>query len=750
MSSEWFRSPRSRRSAMSVLLGGSAVALLSSCVAETSQAIVSGKAVPLTFSGGGWVTGFSRSGARLVARTDVGGLYISDAKGGRFSQVITASSVSGAHYPSDYSVESVAVSPHDSSVIVAVVGESVSSPNGSILVTRDAGQSWTRSAQAIFVGGNEDARWGGARVCFDRSNPNLVLIGTRQAGLIYSEDLGVTFKSASLPYDKSAYTFGRPGVTGVAMPPSGGGVYAHSSGVGLHFSGDGGGTWTLVAASSHGYARGVAASPAGNLVYAICSDSADEPSRLLRADPSGVVKDVTPKQGVQWSSVAFSPDGKLLAAVPAVLQSGQLVALCEDLDGATPSWRIVPGKLDLSDAPAWTRQADFSQLFVGDLIATERGIMLAEGMGTWTLHDDGGTVRFAFASDGIEELVVNRVLSVDGGGLLAGVWDRAIVRFEVPAKQSSSVAAASLARGGAFNACWDLSRSPTDPQVCVAVVDDSRTARSTPQPSSRQSGISVDGGKTWTRFAALQKSDTPAQLRFGNIAVSANSRSNLVWIPSNLAGYQSVIGYSTDAGASWSASTIGMTVSASSAWHPDFTAARKTLVAHPTVQGTFFAVLSDLASGSATVARSTDGGKTWSKRSREISLAEGASRSNDAGLRFVGDVLYLTFGAHNVAWRSSDFGSTFTKCGSLRAAGEIVGWRRAAGKPALLCAMGVTSAGQTSLFTSFDGGDAWRVLDAAPAGLYQSVRSIDVDPSIEGRVYFGFGGNGVAVGSYQL
>jgi hypothetical protein len=88
----------------------------------------------------------------------------------------------------------------------------------------------------------------------------------------------------------------------------------------------------------------------------------------------------------------------------------------------------------------------------------------------------------------------------------------------------------------------------------VAVLDDHQDASGRAYPDRKASAFSTDAGATWTRFAALARGTAPADMMFGNIAVSAGNNDNLVWTPSNLPVAKAY--YTRDRGATWLPSTL--------------------------------------------------------------------------------------------------------------------------------------------------------------------------------------------------
>ena len=128
-----------------------------------------------------------------------------------------------------------------------------------------------------------------------------------------------------------------------------------------------------------------------------------------------------------------------------------------------------------------------------------------------------------------------------------------------------------------------------------------------------QSGRSFDGGLTWEPFASYGDASHPEELRFGNIAISADDVDNMVWLPT----FNAPVHFTSDGGATWTPGIrpgtedrVGDDGENAGGSHFDYFLRREVLVADPVAPATFYLFHQDLG-----LYRSTDGGATREQRS---------------------------------------------------------------------------------------------------------------------------------------
>jgi hypothetical protein len=718
---------------------------------------------PVVIRGGGFVTGLTVQGDSMYARTDVGGAYRFDKKGQRWEQMITTSSVSDRR-PSDYQVEALGVAPSDPANVYMLVGStSDESPGARILRSHDAGRNWTVHPTDWYVGGNDKWRQGGARIAVDPSDPQVLYVGTRRNGLQMSRDGGETWESAMAPtgFDPSSELYSI-GVTSVVIDPSSpvvdgrhSVVWAGVAGVGLMRSLDSGGSWTLLSPFPNGFVSDMVLTSDGAMVACFYSVGEGSASYVRRMDVSGGVVDITPPADgdARWLTVASDPSrpANLLVASDAV-KTGVGIFTTRNGDAPSPDWVASSSMIvDGTDGTTWPTDSDvFEYLSTGQIRYFDGEIWFAEGMGMWRSHSGSNdSLRWQFASDGIEELVGDAVYKPAGAPLLTAAGDRGLMRHPDPTNREPSQGhEAGFPYRSKFGSAWDISGSPTDPAFVVAVLDDYQDLSGRTVPERRASGYSTDGGTTWSRFAALSSGTAPPDLLLGNIAVSARDNNNLVWVPSNVTGVETKVYYSRDRGATWSSAQMNG-LEAGQFLHNRYVQARKILVADPDTPGHFYALGSD-ATGAAILWKSVDGGASWN-----VTWKSGPAEAGTNG--FMLDSTLVATGGYLIAapgtrggcfYRSRDGEQWEKMCTIKDALGMGVGAPSAGeNEHAALYTYGSVD-GNTGIYRSTDYGTHWQRLSEEPNGMYVGIRAIAGDPEVSGRLYVALAGGGFLVGQF--
>jgi hypothetical protein len=716
---------------------------------------------PVVIRGGGFVTGLTVQGDMMYARTDVGGAYRFDGQRQRWEQMITASSIPADRRPTDYQVEGLGAAPSDPSTVYMLVGStSTVSPGSRILRSNDAGRNWIVLPQDWFVGGNDNWRQSGTRVAVDPTDPRTVYVGTRRDGVKRSLDGGSTWETVMPPtaFDQYSdlYSIGVPSVAIDPSSPVVDGrhttVWAGVAGVGLMRSSDSGRRWVVVSPFQDGFVSDTALMPDGAVIASFFGVGEGKSSAVRRVDVRGSVTDITPPSDGQWLTLASDPSrpGTLVVA-PANVRKGVGVFTTRDSEAPKPDWVATSTSIaDGADGTTWPTDSDvFDYLSTGQIRYFDGQVWFAEGMGMWSgAADFSDSVKWHFASDGIEELVGNSVYKPTNGSLLTAAWDRGLMRHPDPTdRDPTGGQEAGFPYTSRFGAAWDITASPTNPDFLAVVLDDSQDLAGRTVPERRASGYSTDAGVTWKRFDSLANGTAPPDLLFGNIAVSAHNDNNLVWVPSNLTGANTKVYYSRDAGASWYSGVLNG-LAPDQFLHPFYVQARKILVADPGAEGVFYALGSD-GGGAAILWKSTDGGANWNILWRS-DLAEGGSNGfkYDSSLAAVGGYLIAAPGPNGgCLYRSRDETQWEKICTIRDAVGIGLGAPIDDGGNDALYTYGSVD-GEAGVYRSTDLGKTWRRLSEAPDGVYVGVRAIAGDPVVKGRVYIGLAGGGFVVGQF--
>ena len=714
--------------------------------------------------GGGWMTGMvTGPNGQVYGRADVGGAYRWNGTTSKWEQLVTGTGVPNPR-AADYDIESLTVAPGDGNVLYMAAGADINNATGRILRSTNAGSTWSDPGTRRFkIAGNEEWRWGGERLSVDPANTNIVMFGTRREGLWRSTDGGVNWvQQTGVPLGASpkgvSFTVFKPGtaVGGVSQQAYVG--VAGDANAGVYRTTNAGATWTKVSGTliasgaTPRHAQMVSVGGVWKLYVAVNGS----PSKVLEFTDA-TVRDITPAFSGQFSTVAVNPSNT------------RQIFVGDEGVRSQKMWRSTDGGITYQalDVSIWGDTAKDPWINASDIAGwmstgafafdTNGTLWFAEGMGMWRANNltvaAPGPFQWNFTSDGIEELVANFAVKPTGKSLVTTSWDRGLWRHSSPSTGGAvQLLPADPANGKkGFGSGWDVTASPTDPNFLVAILDDHQN-RYDLDPR-RASGYSSDGGATWTRFPALVNKGCNTgctaynylpNMRFGNIAVSANNNNNIVWVPSNLMTAE--IYYSTDRGTTWQAATLNSRA-ASDFLHPNHYLKRKILVADPSTAGVFYALGGNNDTGNAILWKSTNSGATWNK------VATTGFRAGYWDFRFNSKLvaasgrLYALPGRTDDASRpyfsSGDGGVTWTMHESLLDThGIAVSAPTTSGGNRTFYAYGKTSTSTHGLYRSTDLGVSWTRLADYPNNWHQAVTSVAGDPDDSKKVYLGFVGGG--------
>lgn len=151
-------------------------------------------AVPGTFQQyemecGGWLTGIiqHQESGRLYARTDVGGIYVSDDAGEKWAFRSGDFKHKGSHF-----VQGIAVEQRNKDVIYQACGVSYAAddPGRGVWKSSDGGESWKQVLKGVNFSGNDAERHGGECLAIHPGNEDEVWAGSRRNGLWRSVNAG--------------------------------------------------------------------------------------------------------------------------------------------------------------------------------------------------------------------------------------------------------------------------------------------------------------------------------------------------------------------------------------------------------------------------------------------------------------------------------------------------------------------------------------------------------------------------------
>ena len=698
--------------------------------------------------GGGFVSGIvthPTAKGVMYARTDIGGAYRWDADAKVWIPITDW--VSGPDW-NFTGIESIAVDPSNPDRVYLAAGTYTnfwSPTNGAIFRSDDRGQTWRRSDLPFKLGGNEDGRSNGERLAVDPNHPDTLFFGSRVAGLWKSGDAGVTWTRvqgfpdvATSDSTRSADgEYGRMvGIVCVAFDPRTGGngqpstaIYAAVSTpqLSLYRSADGGSTWSAVPGQPTGFKpHRCVLDPHTDALY-VAYGNHPGPNGITDGalwklnTASGQWTDISPvtpggEDKFGYAGVTVDPQRPGVVMTSTMNRWARVDDIFRSTDGGT-TWTGLRGKSkrDASAAPWLKLDRDSVDIghWIGDIEIDpfdSNHALYITGWGMWrtenlTAVDTGGRVHWTVAARGIEECVVNNVVSPSKGAhVLSAVWDIDGFRHDV---LDRSPAAGSFSPH--FGRSTDIDFAELDPNTVVRVFGLHHSF----DPNKKATGgaVSRDNGVTWTSFATAAPGNGD-----GFIAVSADGGAS-VWTPNDGAAH-----VSRDGGKSWSA-CAGLPP--------------KLRVISDRARATHFYAF---APGEGRVYVSSDHGATFTPAAQGLPKGDGYLRAP------VGQAGHVWLATDEGLYRATDAGATFARVEGVDRARRI-GFGRAAGDGGGYPATYVVGhvKGVYGLYRSDDVGATWtRINDDAHQ--FGTINAITGDPRVFGRVYLASANRGVLYG----
>ncbi|MBV9848238.1 MAG: carbohydrate-binding protein [Armatimonadetes bacterium] len=708
--------------------------------------------------GGGFVDGIlfhPKQPDLIYARTDIGGVYRWDARARRW---IALTDWVGQDDGNLRGAESIAVDPTDPNRVYVAAG-TYSQPalKTAILRSTDQGRTWQQTPMPLMMGGNEDGRSIGERLAVDPNHPRTLYFGSRHDGLWRSGDYGASWaKVDSFP----AVPDNPPPARGDRRtPPRGAGVgwvvFDARSGMAgqptpaiyvgvavpdiptLYRSTDAGATWQAVPGQPRGLIphHGVLDSDGSlYLTYGngIGPNGVTDGAVWKYNTRDGVWADITPVR-----PTADHPGGYAGLTVDAQHPGTVMVSTLDRWNPGDEVFRSTDGGAhwrplslgstrDATGAP-WLKWGDPQPRFgwwIGtlELDPFHMGRALyGTGATIWgtddvTQADQGRPTHWKMYAEGIEETAVTALISPPAGPpLISGLGD--IGGFTHHALNASPPEG--MSSNPIFTTTSGLDFAGRSPAVVARVGSASR--------GGRGGAYSLDGGQTWTPFAAVPEGSRGS----GAIAVTADG-GTLVW-----ASQGAPVSCSRDHGATWTA-CAGLPRPDPSSPRSYFGQSRLTLAADRVNPNTVYA----FNGAAGTLLRSTDGGASFSP----VAAANLPAGSNGlvATPGKEGD-LWVTAG-DNGLYHSTGGGATFTKMPNVARA-DGLGLGKAApsrSDPALyLVGTPATVGAVHGVYRSDDGGASWVRINDDQHQYGWIGQPITGDPRVYGRVYLGTNGRGI-------
>ncbi|KAG7099404.1 hypothetical protein E1B28_001257 [Marasmius oreades] len=707
--------------------------------------------------GGGFVPGIvfnTKQKGLAFARTDIGGAYklnVDDT----WTPLLDFADNNRWNY---WGVDGLATDPVDPTRLYLATGMYTNSwdpNNGNILVSTDAGKTFTPSPLPFKVGGNMPGRGMGERLAIDPNSNGILFFGARSGqGLWKSTNFGQTWTKVTSftntgtyipdPSDSSGYNSDKVGVAWVTFDSTSGtsgkatprifvGV-ANKGSNNIFVTNDGGNTWSAVPGqNSTSLPHKGVLSPVEKALYISYSDGAGPYDGTSGAVykyniANSTWTNITPVSGSDlyfgFGGVAVDlqkPGTIMVAALNSWWPDGQIFRSTNGGASWSPLWDwanyptlnkyysysdslapwLGPNYVDTTAGDTqigWMMEALVIDPFDSDhmLYGTGATIYGSRDLLKWdTVHN----ITIKSMADGVEETSIQGLISPPSGPqLLSAVGD--IGGF---VHKNLDVAPASSYTNPTWATASDIDYAGNKPATIV------RIGTGTTSETGKNVAISSDSGATWS-----QDYGAPENVGGGKVAISADG-DTVLW------------------------RTDGNGVMVSQYTNP--------FIAVSSL-GANAAIASDKKNNSVFYGAdsnrfylSTDGGKTFS--------AKGTLGSSTSPSKIVvnpsttGDVWVST---DKGLFHSTDSGSTFTAISGVSQAWAIaLGAPAKAGSyPALFAAANI---GGIGYFRSDDVGVNWVTINDGAHGFGSaSSNCMAADPRVYGRVYIGTNGRGIFYG----
>ncbi len=691
----------------------------------------------LPVGAGGWITGIEvdPSGTTWLARTDTYGAYRWDSERSRWLQIVNSDALGSdpsiTTAPLGVGVESLAVAPGQPNRVYMAFA-------GAVWRSDDGARHFVRTAlSGLRIDANGPGRTRGERLAVSRLQPDVVLYGAPASGLMRTTDGGRRWQRVA-----SVDVGSRADVLIWADPARPGRMIAFVDGGEVYESADDGESFRPLGRSPRPASIHRATFvPDGGLLAA-----APDGLWLLAGDTWRRLEGASRHR---WAAVAINPRSGAYYAITeggGVFRSVDRGARWQSVATATAT---EPG-----DVP-WLAWKDNAWLSIAtarfDPLVPDR-LWIAEGSGVWyaDLNENARNLTWQSRARGIEQLVATDVRVMHDRSVVLSAWDFGIHRKSAHELNDYSTRFGPSRR---FNSAWHLDLSPADPRFVVASVADHRQCCAG-DGQSVMSGWSIDGGRTWTRFASLPADPSrPARrVAFGNIAVSAGSTDNMVWLPAD----DMTPWYTRDRGRTWTQVTLRPGRGAEPGSYAAFYLRRVAMIADPVLRSTFYYLHSG-AHGSDDLAgiwRSDDGGVGWERLHEGSPAPHSMYNARLAAVPGVAGDLYFTPGPLDGLparlLHSRNGGRAWAEVPDVLDVSAIGFDRNLPVGHASDVYIAGRVRGRYGIWQGRPAGGpvSWRMIGRFPAGSLDRVNAIDVDRTdpLRPRVYLAMSGSGWVIG----
>ncbi len=684
-------------------------------IAEPHEYKISYKWNNVQINGGGYITGvvFSPSYKNEVyIRTDIGGAYRRNPENNVWVPLNDSLPREDQNLNG---ILSIALDPTDINKIYLAAGTYLNANNSkaAILISNDRGKSWDKSELPFWLGANEDGRGSGERLLVDAKNPQKIWLGTNVNGLWQSVDSAKSWRK--IGFDNQHILF---------VLQAKNGAFFVSTTTGVYLSEDGGNSFNLIDNFPKDLIANQGKEGKNGEIFFTLAD---------KIGPNDIKRGAVVKLSSQKNLEIISPvignnetfgfgglgidneTGLIAVSTNNKWASGDEIFVQSE-DG---NWRSInkDSSFDYSSTP-WIKDYSHGNLthighWISDLEIDpfdSNHAIYVTGYGIWETYSFNQTnIKWSFNNQGIEETAVLDLAIPSKKGsdnlqpkLLSALGDiSGFSHFDLNDIKNNKMLLPFQGNSRSIDVASDI------PDFVTRTTDKSPFGY-----------FSTDGAKNWQAFSTFP---TNAKYNGGKIRVSADAKT-IAWI------IDGVCYYSFDLGRRWSLSS-GLSQDIKNA-----------ILISDKVDPQLFYIY-DLPSGK--LYKSSDGAKNF-----KLTKGKLTNWSNS-----VASVPYnpshIWAATYNGLFASDNGGESFIKIEPFEAS-----WAVSFGKPApnadypTIFVAG-KMANLSGIFMSQDLGEKWLLISNKNMQ-FSSIRVLQGDPNIFGRVYVGTDGRGIFYGDIVL
>jgi len=705
---------------------------------------------------GGFISGLTmHADGTKMCRMDTSGAYKWNSTTSRWDMMVTTFSI-----PAGDTAPGYGTNPGTYEIIIAPSNSAraymmwAHAGDGRVWITSDRGVTFTKTTRATDTFDANDS-WRGAfpKLAVDPINPDVAICGG-PIGVSITANAGTTWttiSTANIPAATSGHYLFAFDPASATVSGKKQGIYCFSYGNGLYKSTNGGTSWALAAAGGPTTAYNLKVKPDDGKVFV--SENTNFTLRVLTGTTwsNMVTGTAALGHGSLLAGIDFDPANP--AHIVAVSEKGGISeslnhgASWTDYGTHTVNFAPISWLTSLYGGPSGSYPNGSFDLYPGASITFDPSasnvIHIGHGLGTCKGTPPGafGNMPWQDNSVGLEQLCAKRLLKPAGNSdVLLAVMDQGI--FNCDAVHYPTYKGIMPY----FCAAWDADSCPGDPLTIISIVNES-AAFGGPED---QSGISRDGGDTWTPWYGASNNATyhmPYGVgRIGGQIACGATRDNFMIIAIKAKPH-----YTTNGGASWAPCSFPadfpQVVDSDQGWSTNSYDQRHTICGDRVTANKFYA----RNGWSNKFYVSTNGGATFTALpDPSVSVSTGAHSRLQAVPGNAGHLTYTmgssgTTNGYGPTLRSTDGGNTWI---------DLIG----VGIKEVLCfGFGKNAPGQTypavyfigwksgvyGIYRSDDQFATWTMIGDYPMGCFDTPVDITGDPDVYGNCYISSGASGI-------